>query len=85
MKKDDQIKATDVITNTFPQDNKNMLISDDFKRLIIIPEKKTKKEAKPKAEKPIKEPKTPKPKGKKATSGKVIISNAEADTKLNMN
>ena len=73
------VKPVDVINNTFPHDNKNMLISNDFEKLIIIPEKKSRVKKEPKAKpKPKKEPK------QKAKST-VIISNDPADTRLEIN
>ena len=67
----------DIVNNSFPQDDKNMSVSDSYKPLIPPP--KPKRTPKPKADKPTKEPKA---KGKKSTQ-KVDISTE--NTTLNMN
>ena len=53
------IKPTDVLNKNLPNDGKCMNMTDSFKSLIVIPEKK-KRVTKPKAEKIKKEPKKPK-------------------------
>ena len=79
-----QLKAIDIINENFPSDVKCLNnANSDYKSLIPPPkEPKKKREPKPKADKVVKDPK---PKAKKATSGKVVISNDIAETRLNMN
>ena len=61
------ISVMDVVNKNFPSDDKNLFTSQSFIALIPPPKApKVKKEAKPKAEKPIKEPKANKPRGKKS-------------------
>ena len=53
------IKPIDVLNKNLPNDGKCMNVTDSFKSLIVIPEKK-KRVTKQKTEKPKKEPKKPK-------------------------
>ena len=77
------ITPLNVINGTFPADDKCMNISNSFISLIPPPKpQRTKKEAKPKAEKPVKEPKIPKPRGKKAVQ--TVAINVDG-AKLDMN
>ena len=65
--KKSSISPLDVINRNFPQDSKCMNISTDY--VSLIPPQKPKKEANQKAEKvdkPVKEAKIPKPRGKKS-------------------
>ena len=80
------ITPLNVLNNSFPADDKNMLVSQSFISLIPPPKQpKTKKEAKGEAKpKPAKEPKpkaAPKPRGK--ASSKVIISNENTVVDMN--
>ena len=77
------VKSSDVINGNIPNDRLCINVSDDYKNalnklleeekieLANINEKKARAKPKPKAEKPIKEAKAPKPKGKKA----VVVEN----------
>ena len=63
------ISTLDVINRKFQQDSKCMNISTDYVSLIPPPKQPKVKQSKPKAEKPIKEPKqskVPKPRGKQS-------------------
>ena len=72
------INPVDVINKTLPQDSKCMNVSNDFVSHIPLP--KAKREPKKKADKPAKEPKPVKPKGKQS---KVQISTEPVTVNMN--
>ena len=76
------IPAITVLNKTFQPDDKNMLISNSFVPLLPPPKEKKKREAKPKSDKPVKEPKAPKARGKKSIQS-VNISTEPAVVNLN--
>jgi hypothetical protein len=74
-----QISPNDALSNKFPADPKNMLISDDYKKILDdelqkLSVKKTRgKKVEQNEEDDMKAKKVPKPRGKKAPVGKVSI------------
>ena len=76
------IPAITVLNKTFQPDDKSMLISKSLVSLIPPPKEKKKREAKPKADKTVKEPKAPKSRGKKSIQS-VNISTEPAVVNLN--
>ena len=69
------INPIDVLSNNFPPDEKNMLISTSY--ISLIPPPKVKRVPKPKADKPAKEKKEPKPRAKKCTQNVSISTDPQ--------